>query len=112
LATFTPLKPMVMMSSALAVTIASRIRDLEIGLVRPGVERFVADQRVEVGLFAAIARLVEIAGVARLAILGTCVGAAGDRALHADADLVAFLRHDRDDVDPRQEVARPLQLGA
>ncbi|MNT11591.1 hypothetical protein D3C72_1464820 [compost metagenome] len=66
--------------------------------------------RIEIGLLAAVFGAVQGGQVARLAFLVLGVGAAGNRAGYAQAQLFAFLLGHADDVDLRQKLARFLHL--
>nr|WP_253250911.1 MULTISPECIES: hypothetical protein [unclassified Janthinobacterium] len=83
---------------------------LEVGELGPSVQLGIRQVRVEVGLLAAVFGAVHGGQVARFAFLGLGVGAAGNRAGHAQAQLFAFLFAHADDVDFRQELARFLHF--
>src|SRR5699024_6886527 len=84
---------------------------LEVGELGPGVELRPGDVGVELGGFALVAVVVERADVGGLAVVAADVGARGDGAGDAEADLLALLLVDADHVDQAEKGGAFLQLG-
>ena len=83
---------------------------LEFRLVRPRIQLGVGDVGIEVGLRAVVAVAVGVGRILGGAVRGGRVGGAGNRAGHAQADLLALLLGHADHVDAAQELAGFLDM--